>query len=87
MLSYRAEVSHMFISVKETGLRLRKSRWTVMKLIQTGEIKAVKGPSPKAHYDVIEASVTDYIERRTVTPAASTAAAHHAEATDSGESL
>lgn len=59
----------MFLSIKETGLRLRKSRWTVKKLIDSGELEAVKGPTAKAHVHVVEASVRRYIERYTLKPA------------------
>ncbi len=60
----------VFISVKETCERLRKSRWTVAKLIASGELEAVKGPTAKAHVHVVEESVQRYIERYTVAPAA-----------------
>ncbi len=75
----------MFISVKEAGLRLRKSRWTVTQLIKSGELQAVKGPTPKAHIDVVEQSVTDYIARRLIVPVAA-GTARDPEETDSGES-
>jgi excisionase family DNA binding protein len=58
----------MFISVKEAGRRLRKSRWTVMALIKSGELEAVKGPTAKSHVHVVEESVARYIERHTMTP-------------------
>lgn len=59
----------MFLSIKETGLKLRKSRWTVKKLIDSGELDAVKGPTAKAHIHVVAESVERYIQRHTITPA------------------
>lgn len=58
----------MFLTVQETCDRLRKSRWTIAKLIKSGELEAIKGPTAKAHVKVVEASVQRYIERYTVTP-------------------
>lgn len=59
----------MFLSTKETCLRLRKSRWTVMDLIKSGELDAVKGPTRNSHLHITEESITRYIERHRV-PAA-----------------
>jgi len=59
----------MFLTIKETGLKLRKSRWTVKKLIDSGELEAVKGPTAKAHIHVVAESVERYIERHKIAPA------------------
>lgn len=60
----------MFLTIKETGEKLRKSRWTIKKLIDSGELEAVKGPTAKAHIHVVAASVERYIARHLITPAA-----------------
>jgi excisionase family DNA binding protein len=62
------EAAPEFLSMAETCRRLRYSRWTVRKLIQTGELQAVKGPARNAPIRVYAQSVADYLARNLISP-------------------
>lgn len=64
----RAEAAPEFLSMAETCRRLRYSRWTVRKLIQTGELQAIKGPARNAPIRVYTQSVADYLNRNLISP-------------------
>lgn len=66
--SMREKVDGQFLSMAETGKRLRLSRWTVRKLVRSGELQAVKGPARNAPIKVYKASVDDYLARRRISP-------------------
>lgn len=65
----------MYLSTAETCERLRLSRWTVRKLVRSGELQAIKGPARNAPLRISERSVHDYEVRRTISPPLSEAVA------------
>jgi excisionase family DNA binding protein len=58
----------MYLSTAETCERLRLSRWTVSKLVRSGELEAVKGPARNSPLRITKASIDAYVERYTVVP-------------------
>jgi excisionase family DNA binding protein len=56
----------MFLSTKETCEVLKLSRWTVMRMIRSGELEAVKGAARNAPLRIKEESIRRYIDRNTV---------------------
>ena len=64
----REKADGPFLSMAETCKRLRLSRWTVRKLVRSGELQAVKGPAKNAPIKVYETSVEGYLARRRISP-------------------
>jgi excisionase family DNA binding protein len=59
----------MYLTAAETRERLRISRETLRKLINSGELKASKiGNGPTSDLRISEEAIADYMERHTVTP-------------------
>ncbi|WP_327093302.1 helix-turn-helix domain-containing protein [Nonomuraea sp. NBC_01738] len=53
--------------MKQTCARLGTSRWTVRKMIDSGELEAIKGSdAPNAPIKVSEESLARYIRRQTI---------------------
>jgi excisionase family DNA binding protein len=50
----------------ETCELLGLSRWTVTKLIESGELDAMKGPAKNSPFRITKASVDGYISRHIV---------------------
>lgn len=56
-----------FLTLADVCERLRLSRWAAVRLINSGDLKAIKtGPSKKAQYRISEAAYADYVRRNTV---------------------
>ena len=70
-----SEGNRMYLSTAETCARLRLSRWTVRKLVRSGELQAIKGPARNAPLRISERSIHDYEVRRTISPPLSEAVA------------
>lgn len=62
----RTEASDVFLSMAETRAMLRMSRGTVTKLIEAGELVAMKGPARNSPFRISRASIESYIARNTV---------------------
>lgn len=60
------DTTENYVTIKEVRGRLNVSRWTVDRLIKTGELDAIKGAGPKGLVRISETSLTSYIERHTV---------------------
>lgn len=58
----------MYLSTAETCGRLRLSRWTISKLVRSGELQAVKGPKRNSPLRISEESIVAYIARHTISP-------------------
>lgn len=59
-----------YLSVRQVRGILGVSRPTVRRLIDSGELKAIKGPAPNSPLKIDETSLHDYIERHEVEPEA-----------------
>ena len=55
-----------FLTVDEFAASMKVSRWTVGRLIKSGELKAVKGEGRNGSVRIPVTSHADYIERHTV---------------------
>jgi hypothetical protein len=62
----RTEASDVFLSMAETRELLRMSRVTVTKLIENGELVAMKGPAKNSPFRISRASIENYIARNTI---------------------
>lgn len=61
----------MYLSTSQACGKLGISRWTLARLIEAGEIKAIKGSARNSHLRIPEESVERYLTRRTVKAKAS----------------
>lgn len=62
----------MYMTVDEVAAWLRVSRWTVGRLVKTGELTAIKAGGRNGAIRVDADSVEDYLKRHTIQATAST---------------
>jgi predicted site-specific integrase-resolvase len=63
----RTEPSDLYLSTAQACAKLGGiSRWTLMGLIRSGDITAIKGPAKNSHLHVPEESVNAYMARQTI---------------------
>lgn len=62
----------MYMTVDEVAALLRISRWTVGRMVKSGELTAVKADGRNGAVRVEADSIEDYLKRHTIPAAAST---------------
>jgi excisionase family DNA binding protein len=62
-----------YLTINEVRQRLRVSRWTVTRLIERGELTAIKAAGRNGAVKIDSTSLEAYIERHAVTPVAESA--------------
>ena len=58
------------LTIREVSQKLRRHRVTVSRMVRDGELRAIRGEGKNGRVLIYPDSVTEYLERRTVQPAA-----------------
>jgi excisionase family DNA binding protein len=58
-----------YLTIAEAGKKLRVSRWTIARLIKSGELHAIKGDGRNGRVKIAQTSVQEYERRHAIAPA------------------